>query len=108
MIRSQPIGRRYNVESVVGQSFFKLRFERRGPVDQEIAEPLLGGKSANEILLANDKFALENAVVERANQPELRAIDVDHVADLFVQNVDDRVRIGDRGNRAVLRRSVER
>src|ERR1017187_3224150 len=107
MERGESLRRRDHVESVVGERFLEFLPGGGGSVDQKVAESLFIGKGAHEILFGDDQLALENAVVERGNQPELHSAGIKHIAYFAVQDVGDRVRIRDRGNRAVGWRGVE-
>src|SRR5690348_8842108 len=66
MISSETPGSGDDVEAVIGESFFELRFQRRPSIDQKITIALLRGKRSDEIFIGDDELALENTVVQRA------------------------------------------
>src|SRR5579864_4149756 len=98
---------RNHVESVVGQRVLERGFDRGRAVDQKIAEALFIGERANEIFLRDNDFALKDAVIECGYQLHFYATRIEHVADLAMEDVSDRIGVGDGGDSTILRIGIE-
>src|SRR5579863_5210528 len=116
MVRRQALRGRAHVEAVVRECAFKqardLRSLHRWRVDEKETVPSLVGKSAQEVWLRDQKFTLKNAVLERCDQTQTDrvaagGVDYQVIAQLLVEHISDRVRVGDGRYRTVIQWPLE-
>ena len=116
MKRREAFRGRDDVESEIDQPILERRAHlgrtlgRR--VDEEEAVPVVVGKHALEVTLADQQLALEDAVRERPDdaqrdRPVGVAVQDEVVADRQVERIGQRRGVGQGGNRAVLELAVE-